>query len=168
MTGRLQGHPGFSLANISWSMETKTQFFIGREDVHACAAWLHFWEQRRIYCQTFSLWGKICSQKHSSPFQNICHLWESLFLFSHPNGSCESEDMIHARWREDTLWGDEFPITSERVSGCSLTLFYRVVLTVPFWDAVWGFLSTLLVLVCLFVGCFHWGRKEMASMQEQK
>lgn len=114
-----------------------------------------------LFCQTFPLGANILSQ-YSSPFQNICHLWETVFLSSHPNSSWESKEVIPAQWRKWWIfsWDHEFPITSESDTVCLLTLFDWAELSVCFWDAVWSFQVALLGLFSLFVGCFNWGRKK--------
>lgn len=80
--------------------------------------------------------------ENSSPLQNICHLWESLFPFSHPNSSCERGEM---RGGMDLY---------ESVTGSSLTFFYCVILS-SFCNAVRVLQRALLGLFSLLVGRFH-------------
>lgn len=114
------GHPGFSLANTLWSMETKHN----ASRAHQCLCGLTPLLRASFYIARLFPRRENTLSENSSAFQNICHLWESLFLFSHPYGSRESRETIPAHWRQDAfLWDHEFPITSESDIDFSLTLF---------------------------------------------
>lgn len=169
MTGRLLGASWLQFSKYAVIYGNQAQCFIGKEDIIASVAWLHFWEHH-FKLPDVSSQGKYSFLK-TLPFSKIFIISERvllLFFFSH-RSSCESVEMVPAHSREDNffLWDREFPITSESDIDCSLTLFHRVVLSLSFWDAVWGCQGAFLVLLRLFVGCFHWGWK-ITLIQEQK
>lgn len=138
----------------------QTQCFIGREDIPPSVAWTpplrasSYIARLFFFCQ-----GKICSLKHPSPLQNICHLWESLLFFSFIfNGSREGGSV----GREDEFsWGHEFP-HNER--GCQrfhspsfIELYWRPPSEVP----VALFAALFLLFSAFLLGVFTEGGRTL-------
>lgn len=159
MTGRLLGHLGFTCTKMLRSMETKHNPSQAKGDIITSVAWLHLWEHHFKWPDLFP-WGKIVVCAKSQIF--IIIILSSSFSLHDIN----SRERTIPRWETSSYFDGGFPIISKSGADCLLTLFHRVGLSFPLWDAVWVCHGALLALLGFFVGCFHLGME--SQWREQR